>query len=804
MILRFFKWLVHKLGVKSLIGFSLLGMAVGSAAFALSGAIRQIGFDMVLPILLISLVLSWLIASTKIQGSLAVPLLMIFGWAAALIQVGELSNPILALIRTLFSSLWQVLNLDPQDAIHLPNLYLAYIEVSSGVNRVIGALVEWLQSLRDGLPLINDIAVAMLWCNLLFLVASWAGWWFRRTWNPLLALLPAGIVSMTILSYTWSGTIVLAPMVFSVLLLFAFVNYDRSEEGWKSARMDYPEDLYEEFSTIVFSGITVLVILAFILPSISFRSLVDFVSRFTMPQIEQAEPFIQSFGLEQSSIPRGDMSSAVRGGLPRMHLINSGPELEKEIVMTVKVSGGLPENRENFLLLPLYWRSLTYNEYFGAGWRSSEIIIRTYQSGEEVISADSPNHYIVEQDYRMAQGETRFLFSVGEILTADDDFKIAFRPTLRYTEIFDAHGDFFGASIDQNSYRVRSLLPIVSDDILRQAGDQYPEWVTKYYLSLPDTIPSRVHKLAGELTSSDQTAYEKVQSLENYLRGYTYALDIDLPPPRRDLVDYFLFDRQEGYCDYFASAMAVMARSLGIPARLAIGYTRGVYDQTNDRYVVSEANAHSWVEVYFPGIGWVPFEPTAGRESISWFDSGAEIIQPGENQPNLDDLKSWQKRIGIKWNWSSSLIFTLCLSLLIGWGFYLFDHIRLNKMHPLDATNHLFQRLYRAGRGLGIHSRIDDTPNEFTDRLIKHLNTLAESAMFEESLRNTVTLVQELTKYYTRMRYSLGNTILVDQRSVIRIWKDLRRYFWLARLRQFNMNSIMPLKQIINLKIKKK
>ena len=82
------------------------------------------------------------------------------------------------------------------------------------------------------------------------------------------------------------------------------------------------------------------------------------------------------------------------------------------------------------------------------------------------------------------------------------------------------------------------------------------------------------------------------------------------------MVDYFLFDLKEGYCDYYATSMAILARAAGLPSRLVVGYASGDYDPANNRYVVTEADAHSWVEIYFTGRGWVEFEPTASLPLI--------------------------------------------------------------------------------------------------------------------------------------------------------------------------------------------
>ncbi len=97
------------------------------------------------------------------------------------------------------------------------------------------------------------------------------------------------------------------------------------------------------------------------------------------------------------------------------------------------------------------------------------------------------------------------------------------------------------------------------------------------------------------------------------MREFPYTLDVPVPPADKDVVAYFLFDLQEGYCDYFATAMAVLARSAGLPARVVGGYATGAYHEEEHLFTVTAAEAHTWVEIYFFGIGWVEFEPTPAQ-----------------------------------------------------------------------------------------------------------------------------------------------------------------------------------------------
>ncbi len=164
-------------------------------------------------------------------------------------------------------------------------------------------------------------------------------------------------------------------------------------------------------------------------------------------------------------------------------------------------------------------------------------------------------------------------------------------------------------------------------------------------MQLPGTISDRVYKLARDLTADYDKPFDKAQAIERYLRAeIKYNEQLPTPPRGIEKVDYILFTAKEGYCDYYASAMIVMLRSLGIPARLAAGFARGTYNSDLDTFHVVNADAHSWVEVFFPRYGWIEFEPTAAQpviirhtapESDGSFASG--VFPPGQDRDEIPD-----------------------------------------------------------------------------------------------------------------------------------------------------------------------
>ena len=158
-------------------------------------------------------------------------------------------------------------------------------------------------------------------------------------------------------------------------------------------------------------------------------------------------------------------------------------------------------------------------------------------------------------------------------------------------------------------YEGYSLLPAMNAAGLRAASAEYPEEIRATYLQLPRLDP-RIPELAKLITARSQTPFDRTITVENYLRSqFTYTLNLT-GKPGNDPLAHFLFETRAGHCEYFASAMAIMLRTLGIPTREVNGFLPGEYNDLGGDYIVRASDAHSWVEVYFPGTGWMTFDPT--------------------------------------------------------------------------------------------------------------------------------------------------------------------------------------------------
>ena len=177
-------------------------------------------------------------------------------------------------------------------------------------------------------------------------------------------------------------------------------------------------------------------------------------------------------------------------------------------------------------------------------------------------------------------------------------------------------------------YEVTSSYSLADAEMLRNASENYPQWVVDSYLQVPEEITPETRRLAVDLTAGLTNQFDKAIAVRNYLReNIAYNDQIAAPPDGVEPVHYILFEDQEAYCNYYASAMIMMLRSVGVPARFVTGYTQGEWDEDSNSYRVRANNSHAWTEVYFPQYGWIPFEATA---SIPAGNRSELLTNPGD------------------------------------------------------------------------------------------------------------------------------------------------------------------------------
>jgi hypothetical protein len=265
----------------------------------------------------------------------------------------------------------------------------------------------------------------------------------------------------------------------------------------------------------------------------------------------------------------------------------------------------------------LYLRTATYDVYTGRGWERSDTLRRTVEPGDPLFAVPTSERPTVAAAVEVHRISIEMQQTIGRNLFTAGSPLYVYAPTV----VLEASGEPVLGGIEHanplgagEAYELEVALSTANEAELGSAGEAYPQEVIDLYLETPG-LTDRVAQLASEITAGAANDYEQAEALADFLSRdsrFTYSTVAGVPSPGEDLVDFFLFDDEEGrsgYCQYYASAMVIMARSLGLPARVAVGFAPGER-QEDDTFLVREANAHAWAEVYFPGYGWQIFEAT--------------------------------------------------------------------------------------------------------------------------------------------------------------------------------------------------
>jgi transglutaminase-like putative cysteine protease len=790
MLFSLLERLVRKVGPQQTVTLAILALALGSVALGLSDGVRGLERTAAVGVVTLGLFVGWRLGRRGRPLWQALPATFGVGIMVVLLWVGRLTAPLAAL-------LYEAGAATGQSPLHrdFSGLLAAWSTFWANAAVLTTRLWAWLLALRQGASAFDPIAVSVAWALVLWLVAVWAGWAVRRRRAPLPALLPAAFLLLGTRSITGGDLQTLLLLVAATLTLIVIVGQEARENHWQAAGWDYSLELRQDLLLATLPLALLLVIFAAAAPSLSVRQLVSaFQRNVDVPDVASA-PVVLSLGLEPRPAPTSPFVALRSGGMPREHLLGSGPELSEQIALVVETD----DPRTPDIAPRYYWRSITYDRYSGRGWATPQLRTRLYQPREPLLSEALPAHRLVRQRVQVRDHLDSLLYAAGTLVTVDSAFEVASR----------SNGDVFGVTRAGSSYEAQALVPEVGAEQLRTARTAYPGWVQTRYLQLPDSLPERVWLLAYDLTAATPNAYDRALAIESYLRRIPYTLDLPPPPPNRDMADYFLFDLRRGYCDYYATAMVVLARAAGIPARLAIGYARGSYDWQAGRYTVTGADAHSWPELYFPPYGWIPFEPTAAQPPLA----RADVVP----QPESPVLRSTAPPSGVQWAQVRDLGAWLLLGVLgatvAGGGWVLADYWRLRRMNPAAAVTLLFHRLVPFGPRIGTSVQPGATPYEVASALTRQLDTQWREGRWARQLAPARNEIHTLTNLYVRVTYGAYEPDFAAQRHALEAWHRLQARLWLAALlwrasRLKRPNTLqghphLPLRRLLHLPNKK-
>ncbi len=570
--------------------------------------------------------------------------------------------------------------------------------VAMGLPAALARVIAWGTDLAAG-RIVGDSALVTFWVTLL---VWWAGYsaahGVASGGFALNALLPTvGAIAINSI-YTRQDVLFIVVAAFALVIVMAWTTHGARLVNWRMRGLDYP-DLWPEWigSGLVIAGMVCG--LAWVFPVLTSQSTIEWLRGLFNPPTTQAIRVAEQILGGATPIPRPSLPGGTGLGghadLPTSRLLGIPPELSQQLVMWVWTDQPPPAPEEAHITVPPsplqrpYWRGVTYATYTGRGWSNPPLASKPLES---TLRGNLTQRF----DIITAHGDT--LFAANQPVSA----------TAELTALM-AGRDIVGLRGMLSLYTVASHIVTATEEMLQQAPITVTAEMTPY-LQLPATLPQRVRELALDITSNAPTPYDRAVNIESYLRTYSYTLDLPPFPEGHDLVDYFLFDAPGGYCDYYASAMVVMLRAVGVPARLASGYLTGVYDPKQGAYRVIGANAHSWPEVYFQGIGWVEFEPTASQPVLAREQSAPPISLSGE-QVRAAEVERLQRATLTRNFALASIVLSLLAGMLA--ARWIRRERRLAAL-PAEATIPLlYQRLRRRGAWLGVAIRPSDTPDEF-------------------------------------------------------------------------------------------
>ena len=611
----------------------------------------------------------------------------------------------------------------------------------------------------------NDNYVFVFEISFLVWWLTYLGMWsiFRHgyTWR---AVVPTGLVLVINTYYAPNSTLgFLIVFMLLALLLLVRTNLAEQQLRWRGESIYFSQDITLDFlrDGLIYS--VVVLALAWIAPSLGRNIGVHSLMAPFNDRVEQtAEQVTKLYG----GLTRQKQAGGSTFG--RSLALGGRRNVGSSLVFTVAAPVGR------------YWRAVVFDTFDGRQWQNTAHDELKYDPNTQLPDGNWDLRTPITQTIKLFEPTGGVIFGAPNIRQvnipvttlvrapaqanadappADANAVAQWRePTyLRSSQSLDA-GD---------SYRVVSEYTAVTEQALEAASTDYPANIGKLYTQLPQNFSPKVQQTAREVTASSATVYAKAKAIEAFLRKFKYDDAIDAPPPNVDPVEYFLYTIKKGYCDYYATAMVTMLRSLGIPARTASGYAEGVYDKESGLYSVTEQDAHTWVEVYFPTYGWIEFEPTASKSAlIRPHDNGAQnpaqqqnkaASNPGapdqQNQslvnppkPDANDLASQNATLGERaanprdWPWWVWALLTPTLLVVGIWGLRRSQGLGSTAFTP-ELPPIVYERMQRWAERLGLRMASSDTPYE-------------QARLFGRALPEGRSLIQKITEIYVHYRFS--------------------------------------------------
>ncbi|MCZ0937788.1 MAG: transglutaminase domain-containing protein [Caldilineaceae bacterium] len=637
--------------------------------------------------------------------------------------------------------------------------------VSVELNSLVLRYSDWARGVEAGGAYQDDFVFLTLFGVVLWYLGGITALLALSTRNGLIVGTPALWVLATFLFYGRQGRLLILIGFASALLLHVLLDHQRMERNWARQRTDFSPMLLTDRMLSVGAGAVLIGLVAAFMPNIVISPLAYRVYQTMTPVYDSVDEVTERMFPDLKGGRRG--LGRLGSGLPNRFLLEGGTELGQYEVMRVSTNYPFGAVTEMGDMPPrLYMRRGTFVNYDGRGWNNSG------QQREDAIEAnrdwrsqeDWPGRVALTQRVRLTS-PTAVLPAAGEPAMFRTEYELERRASDDLVSVWSGTGP-----VDR--YEVVSFVPAMSVESLRalpawgnEGAVLPPDMVP--HLRVPESVTTRTRDLADRLAEGQPGPFAIAESIEAHLRGIEYNLEVPGPPPGADVADFFLFDLRQGYCDYYTTAFAVLARLNGLPTRFATGHIGGYWDLESGEWTITEAEAHSWPEVYLPEIGWVQFEPTAGRPTLQRQAALQTMPDSFTRQPAGDTP---QETSTDEWSWNWQMLFWL---LPVAGLLYLAGRWFENR--PQDP----WHGLLAWGRRIGWPHQLNQTELEYGQGLSAHL---ADHETEPERRRRLTRNVVGLTAAVSQERYGTAAIRPAALERAVELWRamrtDIRRLPW--------------------------
>ena len=468
-------------------------------------------------------------------------------------------------------------------------------------NGIIVRQIVWLQKLVEGGTSRDGLIFVFQTSFIYWALGYTAAWYTFRKPRVWWAVIPTGLVLLSVVYY-YAGPRPLQ-MYLAVYMLLSFLFVARTylveqERGWRASSVRYEKRIWFNFIRAGFIVALLALTFSWRLPPLGASATVgDALNGARGPWRDFQDNWTRMFSALRS------YGTAVTDPYQNTLVLGGPRTVGNTAVMDIIVPRELPY---------VHWQAKVYHTYEDGGWISQDLpYTELFPDDGEIDLPQTAARELITQTVITYLPNSSFIYGAPDIVSVD-------RPINVYADR-DENGNQLVSEVRSkyvlqlgDDYEVTSRLSLADASSLRAASTNYPDWLTATYLQVPDTVTPETLALAEELTAPFNNPFDKAIAVRDYLReNIVYNDQIQATPSGIDPVHYTLFVSQEAYCNYYASAMALMLRSQGVPSRVVSGYAQGTFDAETSSYRVQASNAHTWVEVYFPRYGWIQFEPTA-------------------------------------------------------------------------------------------------------------------------------------------------------------------------------------------------